>query len=332
MLARLLWPVWNAEERRPRALVRIAVHAVLVTLVLVLIGRFSPWWRGTPWGIPLAFGLETAGVFGVTWLAARALDRRPFAALGLMPRPGYALDLALGVLIGGACMGAIALVEIAFGWASYAPRIDAWGEIAPATGRALVVFGAIAIVEEVISRGYHLVNLAEGLACGPVPRPRAVALAVALSSAGFGLAHAWNPSATLLSTALIACGGVLLAVGFLTQGDLAIPIGVHFGWNYFQNLFDMPVSGQDDYAGAAIVVRTELGPDLATGGAFGPEGGLTGLGGMLLGIALTLAWVRARQGRLSLAPRLGLAPLEGGTGREGLPEGAGQEVDGAPAA
>lgn len=308
MIARLLWLVWNTREGRPRALVRIGFHGAMLAIVLFVVGRMSRGLSHTPFGVALTFGLEISLVLGVTWVAARGLDRRAFADLGLRVRRGTWLDLAFGVFVGAICIGAIAIAEIALGWATYDIRRDAWSEIVPATGNAFVVFAAVAIVEEVVSRGYHLINLAEGLACGPGPHRLATVGALVISSCVFGLGHAWNPSATPAAVACIAVGGVFLAIGRLTQGDLAIPVGAHFGWNYVQNLLDMPVSGQDDYAGAALLDRQELGPDFATGGAFGPEGGVSGFVALCVGIALTLAWVRLRQGRIALDERIGVAP------------------------
>lgn len=306
LVARMLWPIWNAEERRPRALVRLAIYVVLVALVMLASSFVASFFGRGVGAMSVYFGVQALGVLGVTTLCARAIDRRPLASVGLMPRRGYLLDLSFGVLLGGICMGAIALFELALGWARFAPRFAETAALEgalPAFGSSLTVFVSVALIEELTFRGYALPNLREMLPAR-LPPDQAVTLAVVLSSLAFGLAHAANPHASAMATAYVAFGGAFLALGLVVQGDLAIPIGAHFGWNFFQNLFGMQVSGQTWLDGASLLQRVELGPDVATGGAFGPEAGLEGLAAMVLGIALTLGWLRARGGPLRIHPSL----------------------------
>jgi hypothetical protein len=131
--------------------------------------------------------------------------------------------------------------------------------------------------------------------------PRAaIIIATLLTSVVFGVAHAANPNAGAGSTLHIAFAGVMLATGYLLTGELAIPIAVHITWNFFQgNVFGFPVSGTA--VRSATFVRIEQsGPDLWTGGAFGPEAGLLGLGAMILGVLLTILWVRWRYHQVAL--------------------------------
>lgn len=309
MLQAIARPFWNVEERRVRALWRMIAHFAALSLSLFLVGQAASAW---PPSTGFWFAIQAFVGIAVTFLAARLLDRRRFGDLGLRPRRGYAGDVAIGTTIGAACMFAIAVVEDSCGWATYAPgRVDVAGleSMLPALGSTLSVFVGVAVFEELLFRGYYLTNLAEGLASrGATSHRVAAVVAVFVSSLTFGLAHATNPSVTPLAVTLIAFGGVLLAVGYVMQGDLAIPIGVHLGWNFFQNALDMPVSGQTQLGRIGLVIRTETGPDVITGGAFGPEGGVTGAFAMLLGIALTIGWVRARTGRTRIVARFGASP------------------------
>src|SRR5690606_7193365 len=132
----------------------------------------------------------------------------------------------------------------------------------PAT---LFVFIAVAFYEELMSRGYHLTNLAEGFTCRWIPPRSAVMLAAFVSSAVFGLAHAGNPNATFMSTGNIVIAGMMLAAGYVTTGQLAIPMGIHLSWNFCQNLFGMPVSGQSTFFYGSILARQESGDPLVTG-------------------------------------------------------------------
>jgi hypothetical protein len=155
-------------------------------------------------------------------------------------------------------------------------------------------------LEETASRGYQLRNAAEGLNY-PILGPRgAVLVAWALSSIFFGALHAGNPNATPLSTFNIVLAGLMLGFGYVLSGQLAIPIGLHLTWNFFQNaVYGLPVSGFGTF-GASFLSAEQSGPDLWTGGSFGPEGGLLGPAAMLLGVLLIALWVRLRTGKPSL--------------------------------
>jgi len=78
----------------------------------------------------------------------------------------------------------------------------------------------------------------------------------------------------------------MLGIPFLLTGRMAIPIGIHFAWNWVMGgIYGLPVSGLD---GRRSVIQTiEQGPDLWTGGKFGPEAGLLGL----FAIGLIFLWI-----------------------------------------
>ena len=65
------------------------------------------------------------------------------------------------------------------------------------------------------------------------------------------------------------------------------------------SILGFPVSGRPLYM-VSVLDTQQAGPDLWTGGAFGPEAGLLSLFAGLIGLALILWWVRWRQGVISL--------------------------------
>ncbi len=100
----------------------------------------------------------------------------------------------------------------------------------------------------------------------------------------------------------------ILALGFILTGELAIPIGFHITWNFFQaNVFGFTVSGME-FSWATILATEQSGPALWVGDAFGPESGLLAIGAVFLGCLLILLWVRLRYGRVGLHTSIATAP------------------------
>jgi uncharacterized protein len=244
-----------------------------------------------------------AGTVLSVWLAMRFLDRRPFGDLGFRLDRGWWLDLLFGLALGTLLMTTIFLVESRLGWISVAGTFETTGTGAPFALSILLpvtVSVCAGFSEETLYRGYQLRNAAEGLN-HPAFGPRgAILVAWASSSVFFGVLHAGNPNATALSTFNITLAGLMLGFGYVLSGQLAIPIGLHVTWNFFQGaVYGLPVSGFETF-GASFLSTEQAGPELWTGGSFGPEGGLISPAAMLLGVLLTALWVRLRTGRISL--------------------------------
>jgi len=241
------------------------------------------------------------------WLAGRFLDRRRFSDFGLHLSRDWWIDFAFGLVLGALLMALIFLVEWTAGWITITGTFHA-----PATHISLVLglllyltsFIAVGILEELFSRGYQLKNVAEGLAgIRLLGTKGAIALATVLSAALFGYLHVKNPNATIISSFNIFLAGIFLALGLLLTGELAIPIGLHITWNFFQGqVFGFPVSGLE--SSLSVVAIVQGGNELITGGDFGPEAGLMGVGAMLLGSLLIVLWVRTRYGRADLCAQL----------------------------
>ncbi len=240
----------------------------------------------------------TVGVALAGWL----LDRRPFADFGFHLGREWWTDFGFGLALGGLLMAGIFAVELALGWVTVT---DSWRgsgglPFAVALLMPLIAFLFVGYYEELLVRGYLLRNLAEGLRLGPINSRWALLLAWLLTSALFGFLHAGNPNASTVSSVNIGLAGLFLGLGILLTGKLAIPIGLHITWNFFQgNIFGFPVSGTRVSDATLIAIR-QSGPDQWTGGAFGPEAGLIGLIAMAIGSGLTLLWVYRRTGRIAI--------------------------------
>ncbi len=159
-------------------------------------------------------------------------------------------------------------------------------------GTGLLVALMVAITEETLVRGFifRLTEIIGGTWTG-----------VVLSAVLFGAAHAFNHGATLVSDVAIALeAGVLLAAAYSVTGRLWLPIGLHLGWNFTEgSVFGMSVSGGQ--VKAAVIRVTLTGPDILTGGAFGPEASIVAVV-LCFGLALALLRKAARTGRIVPRP------------------------------
>jgi membrane protease YdiL (CAAX protease family) len=329
----LLLVFWNGEQRRLRAfwrlilqgayfvalLVVLGIPVVIVTALLALAEQSDM--LPMPLSVQALLGILAVILAPVelllrvvsVWLAGLFPDRRRFSDFGLHLNPSWWIDLGFGLALGAALMTLIFAVEAVAGWVTMTGTFRSQlpdllpGTFLPnlpfsvAVLSSLILFIAVGMGEESLSRGYHLKNLAEGL--GFVNPKGAIVIATLVSSVIFGLMHVGNPNATVISTFNLFLAGLFLALGYILTGELAIPIGLHITWNFFQgNVFGFPVSGMD--AGATFIAIEQAGPPLITGGAFGPEAGLIGIAAMILGSTLTILWVRVRCGRVGILERL----------------------------
>jgi membrane protease YdiL (CAAX protease family) len=298
--------LWNSVEQR----VRVGWRLLLYTLFWLYAPRaldelIGPWLAARPEGsrhLPSAVILKLVVVLAITWLAARHLDRRPFADYGLRINGQWWIDFCFGLALGALLMTLVFMVEWLAGWVIVleAFHVAVTGvSFAVAILGALLLFVVVGITEELLARGYLLLNIAEALN-GTHHQPAAVFIAWLVSSSLFGLLHIFNPNATWYTTLALMIAGLFLGLGFLLTGSLALPIGLHISWNFVQgNVFGFPVSG-NQYQSATFLAIEQHGPVLWTGGAFGPEAGLVGLLAIFLGCGLIIWWVRRQYGKVRL--------------------------------
>lgn len=310
--------LWNAGEHRVRAGWRILIQASLI-FALTVGGALGFEAAFSNHGLVARVLARTSITLLVTtlsiWFGGRLLDRRRFADFGLHLDRAWWADFGVGLLLGGLLMALIFIVEWSMGWLAIADTFSTGSQRIPFTLAmlaALLYYIGVGINEEVLTRGYGLRNLAEGLNLPRIGARRAIMLAWLLSSTVFGLLHISNAHATAVSTINLMLFGMLFGLPYILTGRLGLSIGLHIAWNFVQgNVFGLPVSGGGSQM--TMIATREQGPDLWTGGTFGPEGGLIGIAATALGCILVLIWVRRHAQQATLYLPLGRYTPRSGT-------------------
>jgi uncharacterized protein len=285
---------WNARERRLRAGWRVLTFLVM-TLVLGavdvrvragLAGRLPDLYEDLVRALVFALLIAAA-----LYLASRVLDHRRMSDYGFHFSRRWWIDLGFGLVLGALLMFGVLAVELAVGW------VNVIGSFAPAPGQpfvatilvGVVVVAAVSFGEEAAYRGYPIKNLAEGVA-----RARwGIVIAVVIPAVFFGLAHASNENATWLTVFNIVIFGLLFGAGYVLTGELALPIGLHFGWNFVQGfVFGVVATGRE--YGSVLVLADDSSATLWTGQPYGAEGGLIGTAAFIAGFLATFAWARSQ--------------------------------------
>jgi len=226
-------------------------------------------------------GLCAAAV-GVAISLRRVLDRRSVASLGLSLENRWPRLLLTGIALGAGMQAVIFAVDAALGY-SHVNSFAAAGADALELAKYVPVFAAVAVAEEMLTRGYLFQNLWEEWGVAP---------AVVITSAIFAAGHLGNPNSHA-QLILTVCGllayGVWASLSVLWTRSLWLVIGVHFAWNLFEgSVFGFPVSGV--VLGAPAIAQSVAGPVWFTGGSFGPEAGASSLFALAAGLG-ALFWL-----------------------------------------
>lgn len=254
----------------------IAGVRVVVFLALAYTVQFIGFLLLQPFGLFIGATLGAfAGGAVATVLALRIYQQGTLSTIGLIWHRAAARHLALGTALGAAA----ALFTVGFPWlidkAYFVPAPEY--PFSPA-GMLLVgvvlLFGALG--EELIFRGYPFQMLAGRYGTFQVLLPAAVL---------FATAHAGNLDSSPLGLFNTFLWGAALGYSLLRSGDLWLPTGLHFGWNFTLPLFGVNLSGfRMGLTGHTLEWRASA---LWSGGNYGPEASvLTTLVVIVLFIAL----------------------------------------------
>jgi membrane protease YdiL (CAAX protease family) len=291
-------PSQGGLSARPRGskrgvLLRLGVYAFLCWTTMALATPLLLWT-----GRLIAAVMSTFAAAAIAnTLTMRIYERMTLAETGLGWNAASRRHLALG--LGGGLGAALLVLGLpwVFGLAVMEPDPDSaasWGAFLFLS--ILLLFGAIA--EELMFRGYGFQILIPVFGVWPTLLPMAVL---------FAAAHSANLNVTRLGLLNTFAWGVLLGWAVLRSGDLWLAVGLHLGWNWALPLFGASVSGFTmGVTGYRLTWRI---PEIWSGGAYGPEGGLL-CTLVLAAVAAFLAKAPIDRQRLPLLEPVGESPCK----------------------
>jgi len=280
----LLRPLWRNRHGLLRVPWRLILFAVIAAAAFILLSllltpfkdQFEPPEEMTGFrdlSLPITiigYLLIAVCVFAAGAVAARFFDRRSVASVGLGFHRGWAKELGCGLLMGALFITAIALVQIVTGVLRLEPSGVPPGVLLSQFFLYFVFFTGVALVEELLFRGYPLQALAEGI--GKIP-------AAILLSAPFGITHYFNEGGTWVGALSTGFAGLLLTLAYFRTRSLWLPVGMHITWNMTMGwVFSTPVSGE--VLPRTLFTSETSGPAWLSGGSFGPEGSVLAFAGM----------------------------------------------------
>jgi membrane protease YdiL (CAAX protease family) len=237
--------------------IRILSFFVFVAIVLTFAAFL-------PFSESIKIWLRPLLVLGASWFCIRA-ENETLSSIGLRINAKFFRELLLGAMLGMAIIFASAFAIMLLGGFTFQ---RAAGVDLGTLFFSLVPFLALGIFEELMFRGY-------AFQCAI--RRLGGALALLLFALLFIAAHLGNPGmeggTKAWASLNIGIASVLLGLAWMRTKSLALPIGIHVGWNWAQGGFlGFGVSGTKT-AGYLEPIYLEA-PKWVTGGNFGLEASL----------------------------------------------------------
>ena len=226
-------------------------------------------------------GLVGAGLAHLFMLAV--VEKRGWSFVALDRAALNARTIVVGAASGTLAILVPSLLLLGIAWFRFGPA--GAGSSLQAAAVLLLILAPAAFTEELLIRGYIFSVAREAWS---------TVSAVASTSIVFGLLHAFNPGASAQSLIVVMLAGVFLALVLLATRSLYAAMIAHLAWNWtLAGVLHAAVSGLPftvpDYE------LLDAGPDWATGGAWGPEGGVGAAIGLCGGIGYLYARHRRRR-------------------------------------
>ena len=195
------------------------------------------------------------GTFLLLYLFMKFVDKEQFIKLGFQTK-NRLKEFVSGIILGLVIMSLGYLLLIYFEEVWFFKVNFNFNELMI----SILLFTIVAIVEEVLFRGYILKNLMSSFN---------KYIALFFSSILFSLLHSFNPNIDMFSLLVLFLAGIVLGLSYIYTKNLWFPIALHLSWNLFQTLLGFNISGQDTYS----IIEFQINEgNLINGGSFGFEG------------------------------------------------------------
>jgi uncharacterized protein len=220
-----------------------------------------------------------------TWACTR-LRKEPLSSVGFRLNQRWFKEFGWGLLLGIVMLlMVVAIICLTGGVRFELDAARAWSTLLA----GLYMFLFAALLEETLFRGFMFQRLVDGIGAWPAQ----IVLATL-----FALAH-WGSPGMQGTTELVAftdifLAAVMLGLAYLRTRSLALPVGLHLGWNWTQgNVMGFGVSGYDFTGWFKPIFKGHA--EWLTGGAFGPESSVFSPPLTLVVIVLLWRWKGSAQ-------------------------------------
>jgi len=200
------------------------------------------------------------------------VDRTGWSYVGLARGEASPGRVAAGLALGAAAIAIPCALLLGVGWLGMVRAPGDGGAIGRELATVLAVLVPAALAEELMMRGYLLSALADGMGRGA---------GLLVTSIVFALLHVGNPGMAPGALVVVGLAGIFLGAVRFATSSLYAAWAAHLAWNVVLGVvLHALVSG----TGMAVEGwRTlDTGPDWATGGSWGPEGGVPAAAGLLV--------------------------------------------------
>ncbi|HYG02230.1 MAG TPA: type II CAAX endopeptidase family protein [Chryseosolibacter sp.] len=233
------------------------------------------------------------------YIQSRFFEKSSFNHYGLSPTIGWLGEFAFGCLI-----AAVQLI-LFFSLMMVTGNIEVTNYFVTSAdnfsflaGFASEAFGQLvgSTAEEVFFRAFLFYLAFEALKPAIENLRNRALIACIIISPLFGLAHAFNEGATILTTINLTIDAMMLSAAFLVTGRLGMAIGIHFAWNLMQGA--VLGLGNSGTLSKVSIIQTSMPDNLLTGGAFGPEGSILLVVLDIIALIMILSWKMYHKGEL----------------------------------
>jgi uncharacterized protein len=259
-IATQLKPIWTVIWR---VLLFFIIWGCLLAIAIVPMSSTILLWSKMQPALariyPDLVGLIT--ILGATWFVMRFINKRGFYSL-LFTSKNLIRDFSLGLGAGTVWLGISLVIAAVAGWLHYeSPLTISWASLYVAGVAVMLNI----MTQQLLLNGYIFHTIKSYTS----PAIAVVVSAILFSGYHFGAFHgAWLPAVNVFQAGLLFC------LAYELTGNLWLPMGIHFAWNFLMGPgLGLTVSGIKQLGSNGQVFSLQ-GPTIFTGGSFGLEGGV----------------------------------------------------------